>query len=72
MIFNQKWLGAAAPDKKAEDFFEVTVPGNIQADYARYMNWGDMNYMNNCKQYEQTESWYWIYKTDVEYNANDG
>lgn len=72
MIFNQKWLGAAAPDKKAEEFFEVTVPGNIQADYARYMNWGDMNYMNNCKQYEQTESWYWVYKTDVEYTANEG
>lgn len=72
MIFNQKWQGCAAPDKKYGEFFDVTVPGNIQKDYAAFMGWGDINWMDNCKKYEDTESWYWVYKTDVEYSKKDG
>ena len=70
MIFNQKWQGAAAPDKKCGEFFDVTVPGNIQADYAKHMGWGDINWMNNCKKYEDIESYYWVYKTDVQYTKS--
>ena len=53
MIFNQKWLGCAAFDKKYGEFFDVKVPGNIQKDYAEFMGWGDINCMNNCKKYEE-------------------
>ena len=69
MIFYQNWQGAAAPDKKCKEFFDVTVPGDIQADYARHMGWGDHNYMNNFKNYVDLNEYYWCYKTHVEYEA---
>lgn len=71
MIYNLNWMGAAAPDKNIGEFFQVTVPGNIQADYARHMSWGNFNYMNNCKMYEKIESYYWCYKADINCSANE-
>ena len=56
MIVNLDWMGAAAPKKKIGEFFPVTVPGDIQSDYAKHMGWGDFNYMNNCKKYEEISS----------------
>ena len=45
------------------DFFDVTVPGNIQNDYAIFNNWGDINYSDNCKRYLEIEDDEWIYET---------
>jgi len=71
MIVNLDWMGAAAPKKKIGEFFPVTVPGDIQSDYAKHMGWGDFNYMNNCKKYEEIEPYYWCYKTNVNCIVNE-
>ena len=65
MIFKQTWLGCAVVDGKKSEYFPVTVPGNIQKDYASFAGFGDINYMNNCKKYEEIEDWSWNYKTTV-------
>ncbi len=71
MKFYQKWCGFSAPENVIAEEFDVTVPGNIQADYSVFKGWGDFNYMNNCKKYLDIESWYWYYKTNVQYQKND-
>ncbi len=71
MIFYQNWQGSAAPDKKCKEFFDVTVPGDIQADYARHMGWGDHNYMNNFKNFADLNECYWCYKTNIDYKSNN-
>lgn len=61
MKFYQNWSGASVIDGKRGENFPVTVPGNIQKDYASHMGWGDINYMNNCLKYKEIEDFYWIY-----------
>ena len=72
MIFSQNWLGCAVVDGKKGEYFPVTVPGNIQKDYGVFADFGDMNYMNNCKKYEATENWFWNYKTELKVDAKNG
>lgn len=72
MIFNQVWKGAAVCDGKYSEFFPVTVPGDIQKDYAAFMGWGDINRMDNCKKYEDIEDFFWSYKTNALYSAKNG
>ncbi len=67
MIFNQKWTGYAIADGKYSEGFPVTVPGNIQKDYADHLGWGDVGFMDNCRKYLDIEDWFWSYKTDIEY-----
>jgi Skp family chaperone for outer membrane proteins len=35
MIFQQKWLGARIHAGEVSPWFDATVPGNIQEDYAK-------------------------------------
>lgn len=72
MRFLQNWLGAAIVDGKYGESFDVTVPGNIQKDYAAHMGWGDINYMDNCRRFLDIEDCFWSYKTTVEYTKNVG
>lgn len=65
MIFKLKWRGAAVVENKYGEFFNVTVPGNIQRDYAVFMGWGDINFMDNCKKYLEIENYAWSYTTDI-------
>ena len=72
MKFEQKWTGYSVTDGKYSDGFSVTVPGNIQRDYAAYMGWGDVNYMDNCRKFLDIEDLFWSYKTEIEYTKNEG
>ena len=72
MRYNQQWLGASITDGSYSDFFTVTVPGDIQKDYAEFMSWGDVNYMDNCIKYNDIEDLFWSYKTNVVYEAKKG
>ena len=53
------WFGRK--ENEAE-WFSASVPGNIQDDYARTQNWGDLNYGDNCKRYETIEDDAWYYR----------
>ena len=35
MKFEQKWIGTYTDNGKCGEYFDVSVPGNIQLDYAR-------------------------------------
>lgn len=72
MIFNQAWRGAAVIDGAYSDSFNVTVPGDIQKDYAEAQGWGDLNWMDNCKKYEEIEDYFWSYTANIEYSAKNG
>lgn len=72
MIFKQKWMGHAVVDGKYSEAFHAAVPGNIQKDYAEHMDWGDVNFMDNCKRFLDIEDWFWSYKTNIEFAKTDG
>ena len=48
MIFLQTWQGARISDKLACQWFPATVPGNIQADYGRAMDYPELQFGDNC------------------------
>ncbi len=72
MKFYQNWQGCAIENSVKGDLFPVTVPGNIQKDYAAHMSWGDINYMNNCLKYIDIEDLHWSYITTLDYSAKSG
>ncbi len=55
-----KWCGQKIGEN---EFFDASVPGNIQNDYAIFKKWGDINYGDNCKKYLQIKDDEWFYKT---------
>lgn len=72
MKFYQNWHGCAITDGNKGELFPVSVPGNIQKDYASFMGWGDINYMNNCLKYIDIEDYHWQYVTTLDYSAKEG
>ncbi|MBE7044041.1 MAG: hypothetical protein E7397_00800 [Ruminococcaceae bacterium] len=72
MKFFQTWQGACITDGITGEFFPAQVPGNIQNDYAKAFSWGDVNYADNCKQYEALEDYAWLYRTELIYEQNEG
>ncbi|MBQ7917070.1 MAG: hypothetical protein IJ315_09860 [Firmicutes bacterium] len=68
MIFTQKWTGRRVG---YEESFPVTVPGDIQADYAQFMGWGDVNYGDSWAKFRQLEDDTWVYSTRVQCEANE-
>lgn len=71
MKFLQKWVGATIADGKYSEYFHANVPGNIQKDYAEFMQWGDVNWMDNCTKYRDIEDWFWSYKSELVFDAKD-
>jgi len=69
MIFRQSWTGRIDGDKTE---FPASVPGNIQKDYADFMDWDDINFGENCRVYLPLEENAWIYKTELEYKKKNG
>lgn len=67
MKFTLNWMCSI---KGENDFFEAEVPGNVQNDYAKTHNWGDVNYGDNCKQYNELEEKAWVYKSEFD-NINE-
>ena len=61
MKFEQIWQGRNC-NKNADDWFPVTVPGNIQYDYGVQHNFADVQYSDNYKQYLPLEDDHWEYR----------
>ena len=58
-----KWFGQM---EGSEEIFPASVPGNIQNDYARFKEWGDINYADNCLKYLEIEDAAWLYHTSFD------
>ena len=67
MQFYQIWQGRV---QGSEDYFPVHVPGNIQADYAEHMGFGDTNYGLNFQQFHDTEGFTWEYSCRLCFEAD--
>ncbi len=46
-----------------ESWFEASVPGAVQIDYAKANNWPPFYYAENWKEYLWMEDVFWTYKT---------
>ena len=57
------YLDWNACEKGKNDVFPASVPGNVQSDYAKSHNYGDLQYNDNFKEYTWMEDVFWIYKT---------
>ncbi len=64
-----KWVGQL---EGSDELFPASVPGNIQKDYARFKDWGDINYADNCKKYLEIEDGVWFYHTSFGVEKNPG
>lgn len=72
MKFYQKWVGGVAGDEAESRTFSVTVPGNIQLDYAKANGWGDICYMDNCTRFETIEDFFWVYRCEIQCEQKTG
>ena len=72
MKFEQKWIGTYTDNGKCGEYFDVSVPGNIQLDYARAHGFPDVNYDKTAERFKALEDYGWIYKTELEYTAEKG
>lgn len=69
MRFEQKWQGVRLSDGFR---FDARVPGNIQSDYARAQNWGDVSYGLNFQKFKALEDDAWLYETRAQYHLEPG
>ncbi|MBE5783785.1 MAG: hypothetical protein E7329_10775 [Clostridiales bacterium] len=74
MRYEQNWEGRPYDPSGISDhpFFPVEVPGNIQYDYAKYLGIEDLQYANTVKRLEETEGFFWEYRTHLSYEAEKG
>ncbi len=72
MRFNQKWVAARynPQDKSLYETFPANVPGNVQLDYANSHDFGDVQYADNVKKFKAIEDFWWVYRTELDYNIN--
>ncbi len=71
--FNQKWVASRYDIEKNQMYntFEAEVPGNIQYDYAKANNFGDFQFSDNVKKFDEIEDYAWIYCTELDYAAKN-
>lgn len=67
MRFHQQWEARAVRTDGNSPWFKAQVPGNVQADYARHMGWGDVNYGMNAEKFRETEDYIWEYRSRLQY-----
>ena len=67
MRFHQQWEARAVRTDGNSPWFKAQVPGNVQADYARHMGWGDVNYGMNAGKFRETEDYIWEYRSRLQY-----
>ncbi len=72
MKFRQDWKGTYVEKGRRGEFFPASVPGNIQLDYAKAHDFGDVNWADNCRKFKPLEDYGWIYQTELEYTKKDG
>lgn len=71
-IYTQKWKGTCVKEGERGAFFAASVPGNIQLDYAKAHDFGDVNWADTCLRFQALEDYGWIYQTELEYTKKDG
>ena len=71
MKFEQKWMGRNCT-KQENEWFPVSVPGNIQYDYGVFHGFPDVQYSDNCRYYEPIEDDHWEYSTVLSYEKQAG
>lgn len=69
MIFYQNWTGYLKSNP--DDMFEAKVPGNIQSDYGKAHNYGDVNYGMNFEKYKWLEDEAWVYETRLVFDKQE-
>lgn len=71
MRYQQNWqAGRYDPTgQTAYPLFAAEVPGNVQFDYAKSLGLtlDDLQYSNTAQQLEETEKYYWEYRTTLTY-----
>ena len=72
MRFLQTWMGACVRDGELSPFFPASVPGNIQLDYAKYRQFGDVNYGDHAEKFRALEDCEWRYQTELVYEKAEG
>jgi len=71
MKFYQDWIGRNCSEEKGKEF-PVSVPGNIQQDFAAARGFADVQYADNYKQYLPFEDDHWEYETVLSYTKAEG
>ncbi len=61
------WVGSSSADNLV---FPVSVPGNLQNDYAKANLWGDIHYGMNAARYQEIEDVTWTYSSNFEYTPS--
>jgi len=69
MKYPQIWQACALRPDGASPWFPAQVPGNVQCDYGRMMDWGEISVGENVQKFRQTEGYTWLYKTTLAYSA---
>lgn len=72
MKYRQNWQARAIRPEGPSEYFPAEVPGNVQCDYGRFMDWGDINYGENVRKYRVTEDYFWEYRTKLDYSLEPG
>lgn len=60
-----QWQARALTPEGASPWFPARVPGNVQADYGRFMGWGDINVGCNVEHWRACEGYTWEYRADL-------
>ena len=72
MRYHQQWEARAVkPDNSKTEWFHAAVPGNVQKDYLKYINAGDIMYSDNSEILRQTENFTWEYRCFAEFNKRE-
>lgn len=70
MIYQQKWKARVWDKDGLNEYFPATVPGNVQRDYALYKGiLQDIQFSNNVEKLEETESYTWEYRAELDFNS---
>lgn len=59
-------------EARPSEYFEATVPGAVQLDYAKKYNLPDFNRGTNYKQFKWMEDKFWVYKTEFHAQVQSG
>ncbi len=69
MRFEQVWQGIRETDGAR---FQATVPGNIQNDYAKANDFGDVSHGMNFQRYKPLEGDFWRYEARADFALEPG
>ena len=73
MRFEQNWKARVPDGENKSEFFPAAVPGNVQRDYAEFKGiLNDLQFSVNVKRLEETEGFFWEYKTNLNYSLGKG